>query len=106
MLPTSLLNVFLLALGVAANPIAQGTPVRMPLSRRVNYARSTNNIAQLDQARAKALITKALAVVEGLLGGSILGLGNGASSSSIDNQAVSYVATVGVGSPPKDCKSL
>ena len=77
----------------------------MPLSRRVNYARSTNNIAQLDQAREKALFAKTLAVVEGLLGliGGILGLGSGASSSSIDNQAVSYVATVGgVGSPPTD----
>jgi hypothetical protein len=30
----------------------------MHLSGRVNYARSTNNIAQLDQAREKALIAK------------------------------------------------
>ena len=80
----------------------------MPLSRRVNYA--STNIAQLDQVREKALIAKALAVVEGLLGliDGILGLGSGASSSSVDRQAVSYVATVGggVGSPPTDCKSL
>jgi len=77
------------------------------MTRRVNYARAVNNIAQRDRLRAQAIISEAEAVVVGLLGllGGILGgiLGGGGTSSSIENQAVTYVATVGVGSPATNC---
>lgn len=94
MFPTTLLTTLVLALAVAANPILiNRSPISLPLSRRLNLT-SIVNLLKHDQARAKALkaartggVFQSAAVV----------------SESIENQAVAYVASVGVGSPATSC---
>ena len=85
MFPTALLTTLLFALSIAANPVlVNRSPVTLPISRQVNLT-SVLNLLLHDQVRAKAL--KGHIVNE-----------------PIQNQAVSYVASVGVGSPPTTCK--
>ncbi|KIK03670.1 hypothetical protein K443DRAFT_94720 [Laccaria amethystina LaAM-08-1] len=87
MFPTTLLTTLFLALAVAANPILiNQSPISLPLSRRLNLT-SIDNLLKHDQARAKALkaagtggVFQSAAVV----------------SEPIENQAVTYVASVGV----------
>ncbi|KAJ3567340.1 hypothetical protein NP233_g6431 [Leucocoprinus birnbaumii] len=97
MFPTTLLTTLLLALSVAANPIVQvrNSHVSLPLSRRLNVT-SAHNLVQHDLRRAKALKARGKA-----LSGAQLTPEEAAvvSNEPLDNQAVSYIASVGVGSP-------
>jgi cathepsin E len=97
MFPTTLLTTLLLALSVAANPVlVNRSPVTLPISRRVNLS-SVKNLLQHDQNRAKALKLKGAARAAGI---SLQEDAASVISSQVDNQAVTYVAAVGVGSPP------
>ncbi|KAF8808105.1 acid protease [Phlegmacium glaucopus] len=96
MVPGTLLTTLLLALAVAANPIiVQRSLVTLPISRRINLT-SISNLLQHDQARARAL--KATGEAKVATGG-ISAHSDVVISSPADNQAVSYIASVGVGSP-------
>jgi cathepsin E len=91
---TSLLAVLLLCSVVSTTPIVvRNSPVRLPLARRLNVA-NFGNILQCDQARAKALQAR----VGISLSSSIVG------NEPVDNQAVTYVAAIGVGNPPTTCE--
>lgn len=95
MFPATLLTTLLLAFSVAANPVVvDRSTVTLPLSRRLNLT-SIHNLVLHDQARAKNL----------KLGRS----GKSATrraviSEPVQNQAVTYVASIGVGSPATTCK--
>ncbi|KAJ3503190.1 hypothetical protein NLJ89_g8548 [Agrocybe chaxingu] len=94
MFPTTLLTALLLAFSVAANPVViDRPPVTLHLSRRVNVT-SIHNLLRHDQARAKALKAKGAAKAAGttLDTRAII-------NEQVDNQAVTYIASVGVGSP-------
>ncbi|KAF8893668.1 aspartic peptidase A1 [Gymnopilus junonius] len=94
MFSATLLTILLLALSVAANPVlVNRSPVTLPLSRRLNLT-SVHNLVRHDQNRAKALKLKgaAKAARTPLSEAAVV-------SSQVDNQAVTYVASVGVGSP-------
>lgn len=96
MFPTTLLTTLLLALSVAANPVlVDRSPVTLPISRRLNLT-SVHNLVRHDQARAKALKLKGSAR-SGLDSRAVI-------SEQVDNQAVTYVASIGVGSPATTCK--
>ena len=95
MFPTTLLITLLFTLSVAGSPVlVNSSPVTLPFSRLVNLT-SIHDLVRHDQARAKALIARAVAKVLG---------GPGHHNEPIENQAVTYVASVGVGSPPTTCK--
>lgn len=96
MFPTaSLLSTLLLALAVVANPItARDSAVTLPFSRKVKL--NGSNLLQNDQARVKSLKASAAAKING---------DAAAASISVQNQAVSYIATVGVGSGTTTCES-
>jgi len=97
MFPSTLLTTLILALAVAANPIVVDQPkVTLPLVRRLNLT-SVHNLLRHDQSRAKALKAK---------GYPSLIHTDAAISETVDNKAVSYYASVSVGSPPTTCKSL
>jgi len=68
--------------------------VTLPLSRRVNLT-SIHNLVRNDQARAKALIAGAVAKATGR---------HALYNEPIENRAVTYIASVEVGSPPTTCK--
>jgi cathepsin E len=92
MFPITLLTTLLLALSVVANPVlVNRAPVTLPISRRVNVT-SVHNLVRHDQNRAKALKLKAAAKAAGLPVDNII-------NSQVDNQAVTYIAAVGIGSP-------
>jgi cathepsin E len=92
MFPATLLTTLLLALFVSANPIVvQKSPVTLPISRRVNLS-SVHNLLRHDQSRAKALKAKGAAKASGLEDRSVI-------DEPVDNQAVTYIASVSVGSP-------
>ena len=92
----TLLTTVLLALAVAAEPImVKKSLVTLPISRRINA--NNVNILEHDQLRAKALKTKGEARAAGLSDRAVI-------SSQAENQAVSYVASIGVGSPATQCK--
>ena len=91
MVATSFLSTLLLALAVAAKPIEERAPLQqLSFSKHV----SGGNLFKLDRLRVVGLLKK----IE-----SIFGPGPGISSPA-ENRAVSYIATVGVGSPPTNCK--
>ena len=102
MIPASLLVTLTLLLAltgnVAANPvIINRSPVTLPLLRVLNLT-STHNLLRYDQARAKALKSR---------GSSKKGKDHDARAvvnEPIDNQVFTYVASIGVGSPPTTCK--
>jgi cathepsin E len=97
MFPTTLLTTLLLALSVAANPVlVDRSPVTLPISRRLNLT-SVHNLVRHDQARAKALKIKGSARSSGLDNRAVI-------NEPVDNQAVTYVASIGVGSPATTCK--
>ncbi|KAJ7119119.1 family A1 protease [Mycena epipterygia] len=87
-LALTLLPAILLALRVAAGPVlVEDNFISLPISRRFNFT-GTGSIAQKDLARIEAAKTRsasknARAVV----------------SEPVSNQVVSYIASVGVGSP-------
>jgi len=93
MFPTTLLTTLLLALSVAANPVQLDRPlVTLPLTRRLNLT-SVHNLVRHDQARAKALKLRGSKVA-----------GRAVINEQVDNQAVTYIASVNVGSPATTCK--
>jgi cathepsin E len=99
MLFASLLTTVLLALAVAADPIpVKRSLVTLPISRRINV--NGGRILEHDQLRAKALRAKG----EARATGTPLSERASVISSQAENQAVSYVAFIGVGSPATQCK--
>ena len=95
----TLLTTVFLALAVAADPIpVKRSLVTLPISRRINL--NGRNILEHDQLRAKALKARGEARAAGLSDRGIV------SPSFAENEGVSYVASIGVGSPPTQCKRL
>ncbi|KAF9469814.1 aspartic peptidase A1 [Collybia nuda] len=93
MFPASLLTTLLLALAVSGNPVVvRNSPVTLPLSRRVNTT-SVHNLLRHDLSRAKALRARAEAKIAGQFHVDAV------INEQVDNQAVTYIASVGVGSP-------
>ncbi|KAG6871372.1 hypothetical protein C0995_005347, partial [Termitomyces sp. Mi166 len=89
---SSLLATLLLALAVSANPlVVRDSPVKLPLARRLNVT-SVHNLVRHDLARAKHLRTRGEALSKGFSQDAVI-------NESVDNQAVSYIASIGVGSP-------
>lgn len=85
----SLLTTLLLALSIAASPVEiRNSPVTLPIARRLNTSGGTINLLQHDQSRAAALKS---------VSGDTLNRRTG--SIAVTNDAVSYIAAVGVGSP-------
>ncbi|EIM92896.1 aspartic peptidase A1 [Stereum hirsutum FP-91666 SS1] len=94
MFPTaSLTAALLLALGAVASPTAliRDSPITLPFAKVVNIT-SPQHLVQHDQARAKSLVDRANAKINGLSSDAVV-------SVPAENQAVSYVVNVGVGSP-------
>jgi cathepsin E len=90
----TLLTTLLLALSVASKPIlVNRSPVTLSLARRLNLT-SVHNLVRHDQTRAKFLKAKGTAKASGLSLQS-----NDIINEPVDNQAVSYIASIGVGSP-------
>ncbi|KAG1885555.1 aspartic peptidase domain-containing protein [Suillus subluteus] len=80
----SLLSIFLLALSIAASPVEiRDSPITLPIARRLNVFDSTTNFLQYDKARVAALKDS-----------------RQISSTAVTNEVTSYIAAVGVGSPP------
>lgn len=101
MFSASLLTTILLTLSVAANPVVVNrSPVTLPISRRTNFT-SVHNLLRHDQNRAKFLKAKGAAKAAGLPFQQDFDI-----NEVVQNQAVSYVAFVGVGSPATTCKLL
>jgi len=100
MFPTITLTALLLALSVAASPVVQvrNSPITLPLSRRVNTT-STHNLLQHDLNRVKALKARSKLIHGGELTVEEAAVVN----QPVDNQLVSYIASVGVGSPATIC---
>lgn len=99
MFSASLLSTLLLALAVSANPVAlHDAKVTLPLARRLNTT-SIHNLVRHDQNRAKALRARAEAKTSGSF------VSDAIINESVDNQAVTYIAEVGVGSPATTCMS-
>jgi cathepsin E len=99
MFSASFLTTVLLALSAAATPLIQvrDSPITLPLSRRVN-ATSAHNLLKHDIARVKALKARAKALQDGKFEEAAI------VNQPLDNQAVTYIATVGVGSPATFCE--
>ena len=91
----ALLSTLLLALGVSANPIVtiRNSPITLPISRRVNVA-SGWDLVRRDFKRAQYLRN---------LGSS---QGGPVVNTPEDNDLVIYIANVGVGTPPTNCKGI
>ncbi|KJA26749.1 hypothetical protein HYPSUDRAFT_63538 [Hypholoma sublateritium FD-334 SS-4] len=87
---TTLLPALLLALCVVAKPVAlrSGSSHSLPISKRLNTT-SIHNLVHHDQLRAKYL--KSRACFNGGL--------DTRTNQPVENQAVQYIATIGVGSP-------
>ena len=95
----TLLTTVLLTLAVAADPIpVKRSLVTLPISRRINL--NGLNILEHDQLRAKALRAKG----EARAAGTPLSDRASVISSQAENQAASYIASIGVGSPATQCK--
>ncbi|KAH9486239.1 Polyporopepsin [Psilocybe cubensis] len=89
-----MLTTLLLALSVAANPVlVDRSPVTLPIARRTNFT-SVHNLLRHDQTRAKFLKAKGAAKAAGLPLQQ-----DAVINEQVDNQVVTYVAAVGVGSP-------
>ncbi|EIN13874.1 aspartic peptidase A1 [Punctularia strigosozonata HHB-11173 SS5] len=86
----SLLSALVLALNVAASPVEiRAPPVTLPFSKRVNST-GLLNLLENDLARARALRAHAEAKTSGK---------RAVVSFPVTNEVVSYIASVGVGSP-------
>ena len=96
MVAASLLSTFFFALAAVAQPVEQPTSqVKLAFSKRIDTSTGPVNLVEQDRLRVNHL--KA-GKDQGLVGRSAV------LSSPADNRAVSYIATVGVGSPPTNCK--
>ena len=94
MIPTSLLTTLLLSVVVAANPIVvHKSLVTLPIYKRINIT-NAQDLVRHDQIRARALRGKSDAEVFDR----DVGI-----NSPLNNRALSYVASVGVGSPATFC---
>lgn len=85
----SLLSTLLFVLTAVAKPIVVDSFLTLPISKRVNFT-GTSTLVERDLARAKHLRSRAEAKL----------FGRAVISEPVDNQAVTYVAAIGVGSPP------
>ena len=94
----SLLTTLLLALSIVATPVEVRTPrVTLPLAKRINANGGAINLVQLDQARAAALKGRGAAIQSGKIDRrDVINI-------PADNMGVSYIASVGVGSPATTC---
>ncbi|KAF7303233.1 Aspartic proteinase [Mycena kentingensis (nom. inval.)] len=96
MLPLSLLPAILLALRVAAGPVlVRDDFISLPISRRFNFTGSAT-LVQADLARVKSIKSRAAAKKAAVETGAEA---RAVISEPVSNQVVSYIATVGVGSP-------
>ena len=94
----ALLSTLCLAVLVASNPIVvRDNLVHLSIAKRINET-SARHVLKADQARAAAIRARAARKNGKLV--------DDASSVSVTNQAVDYVANVGVGSPATTCTSL
>ncbi|KAG2123653.1 aspartic peptidase domain-containing protein [Suillus cothurnatus] len=85
----SLVTTLLLALSIAASPVEiRNSPITVSIARRLNTSGGTINLLQHDQSRAAAL--KAV-------GKDTLGRRTG--SIPVTNDAVDYIASIGIGNP-------
>ena len=92
MVAASLLSTLLLALAIAAKPVEQNASlVKLAFVKRV----STGTTILVKQDRLR---------VNNIKAGKVQGLENRADSAPAENRAISYVASIGVGNPPTDCK--
>ncbi|KAG6873220.1 hypothetical protein C0995_001574 [Termitomyces sp. Mi166 len=99
MFPASLLSTLLLVLTVSANPIViRESQVKLPLARRLNVT-SVHNLLRHDVTRAKFLRARA----EAKLSGTSDFHTRAVIDEQVDNQAVTYIASIGVGSPATTC---
>ena len=93
---SSLLTTLLLALSIAASPVeVRNSPITLPVARRLNLDGGAINLLQHDQARAAAFKDRATSSLSRRTG-----------SIPVINDAVSYIAQVGVGSPATTCKFI
>ena len=101
MFPTAALtSLLLLSLSVEAKPVViRDSLISLPFAKSVNVT-SFPHLLKQDQARAKALRARAEAKLRGvqLSEDAVVSL-------SVENQAVVYTASVGVGSPATTCKT-
>ena len=111
------LPLVLLAISISANPVVvRDNLIRLPFAKKIN-ATNVVDVLRIDQARAAALRAHGSAKAgrrlrnaaksalhSSLASGSAGKLTKDAVTSfTVQNQAVTYVATVGVGSPATDC---
>ncbi|KAH9848590.1 acid protease [Lenzites betulinus] len=87
-----------LPLAGSALVVRDASRITLPIARRLNVTGAAN-LVKLDQARAKALKARAKAGAEQTPRATIF-------DAPVTNQAVDYVATVGVGSPPTEYSLL
>ena len=91
MVAASLLSTVLLALAVAAQPLEQrATLVKTPFIKRVSHNNGPSLVKQ-DQLRASNFK-------------GTNSLKNRQVNSQADNRAVTYISSIGVGSPATNCK--
>ncbi|KAG6380940.1 aspartic peptidase domain-containing protein [Boletus reticuloceps] len=89
----SLLTTLLLALSIAATPVEiRSPPVTLPFAKRINTSGGAINLVQHDQSRAAAIKDRGAAIQSGKMD-------RRAASIAVTNEAVSYIASVGVGNP-------
>jgi len=100
MFPTTILTALLLALTVVASPVVQirNSPITLSFSKRVNTT-SARNLLQNDRKRAMALKAHA----KKIQGDELTVEETAIVNQPVENQAVRYIASVGVGSPPTYC---
>ncbi|KAF8560104.1 acid protease [Imleria badia] len=88
----SLLTTLLLALSIVATPVEVRTPhVTLPFAKRINTRGGAIKLVEHDQARAAALKDRGATIQNGKLD-------RRAGSIAVTNEAVRYIAAVGVGS--------
>src|SRR6267154_4887563 len=94
MLSASLLTALILALSIVASPVEiNNSFITLPISRRLNASNGTINISQQDKAR-----------MEGQKGRFASQLDRRDFYKPILNGGIAYTVTIGVGSPPTNCK--
>ncbi len=98
MLPKTFLTTVLLAVTITAKPVVfDKAPVSLALSRRVN-ATGVHKVLARDQARARLFKSGGPSTsVDRVAVDAVI-------NEPVDNQAFSYIASVGVGNPPTNCE--
>jgi cathepsin E len=99
MFAASLLASALLCSVVSTTPVVvNNAPITLSLSRRLNLT-GTGNLLLHDQARAKSLLARVGAGTDS----NKISLPN-LEIEPLDNQVVTYIAAIGVGTPPTTCQ--